>query len=148
MADTTDFDLAALDARDEADLAIRHPTTNAVTTWIWTFYGPGHPKTVELADRISRQALHKQAAQRQAQVNGKKWKEEERTPDEVLTENVNSVVERTKSFTPVKINGEEMKFSPDAARNVLMDPKKGWLLRQIMDFLADEASFIQPSGKT
>lgn len=148
MADTTDFDLAALDAKDEADFAVRHPSTDEPTTWVWTFYGPAHPKTVETANRAAREALHKLAAQRQAQVNNKKWKEEEQSPDDLRLQNVESIVARTKTFTPVKINGEIVTFSPETAKSMLLDRKKGWLLNQIVEWLRSEESFIQPSGKT
>lgn len=142
----TDFDLAALDARDEAELAIKHPGTGEITTWVWTFYGPGHPKTVEIANQRSREALHKLAAQRQAQVNGKKWKEDEQSIDQVRSENIDNILARTKGFTPVKLGDEIITFSPEAARTMLLDRKKGWLLTQVMEFLKEDESFIPPSG--
>lgn len=141
-----DFDIGSLDARDECDLAIKHPTTGEPTTWVWTFYGPGHPKTIEVANRVSRDALRKQAAQKQAQINGKKWKEEEQSIDLIRAENVATIVARTKTFTPVKLGADTISFSPDAATALLLDRKKGWLLSQILEFLRDDESFIQPSA--
>ena len=47
-----DFDIGELDARDEAELAIKHPSTGEPTTWIWTFYGPGHPSSQTMVDAI------------------------------------------------------------------------------------------------
>jgi hypothetical protein len=143
----TDFDLGDLDARDEAELAIKHPSTGEVTTWVWTFYGPGHPRTIEIANKVGREALQKLAAQNQARVNGKKWKEEDQTLDQVRAENVDNILARTKSFTPVKLEGKTIEFSPDTAKSLLLDRKKGWLLVQVMEFLAEEASFMQPSAK-
>lgn len=144
----TDFDLSSLDARDEADLAIRHPSTGDVTTWVWTFYGPGHPKTVEIANRVSREALREAAAQKAARINGKKWKEEDTSVDQVRDENVQAVIARTKTFTPVKLGDETINFSPEAAKGLLLDRRKGWLLAQIIEFLRAEESFIQPSAKS
>lgn len=142
----TDFDLGDLDARDEAELAIKHPSTGEVTTWVWTFYGPGHPKTVELANRVSRDALRDLAAQKQARVNGKKWKEESQSIDQLRADNVDSVVARTKTFTPVKLGGDTIEFSPDAAKQLLLDRKKGWLFTQVLEFLKEDESFIPPSA--
>ncbi|WP_018456802.1 hypothetical protein [Bradyrhizobium sp. WSM4349] len=140
------LDLASLDALDEAVLAIRHPATDVPTGWTWTFYGPAHPVTVELADRFSREALRKAAARRQAQANNRKWKEDEQTPDDLNRENVDGIVARTKSFSTIKLNGEELVFSKDKAAELLLDRRKGWLVKQVMDFLRAEENFIPPSA--
>lgn len=141
------FDIGGLDTQDEADLAIRHPATGEATTWVWTFYGPAHPKTVELADRVSRDALRELAAQKQARINGKKWKEDAQSADDLRAETIASIVARTKTFTPVKMGADTIEFSPDAAARLLQDRKKGWLFSQIAEFLRDEESFIRPSVK-
>jgi hypothetical protein len=135
-----------MDARDEGELVIRHPKTLEPTGWIWTFYGPGHAATIALSNRVAGAALKKSAARRQAQVNGRKWKEDEESLEQLRTENVDNIIARTKSFTPMKLNGELIEYSPDAARQLLLDRKKGWLLEQITDYLKDEANFIQPSA--
>lgn len=139
------FDIGGLDTQDEAELAIRHPSTDEPTTWVWTFYGPAHPKTVELADRVSREALRDLAAQKQARVNGKKWKEDAQSADTLRAETVASIVARTKTFTPVKLGAETIEFSPDAATLLLQDRKKAWLFSQIVEWLRDDESFMPPS---
>ena len=142
----TDFDLSAVDAQDEGELVIRHPKTLALTGWIWTFYGPGHQITVDLSNRVAQAALKRTAARRQGQVNGKKWKEDEESLDQLRAENVDNIVTRTKGFTPIKLDGQLIEYSADTARRLLLDRKKGWLLEQITDYLKDEANFIQPSA--
>ena len=142
----TDFDLSAVDAQDEGELVIRHPKTLAPVDWTWTFYGPGHQITVDLSNRVAQAALKRAAARRQAQVNGKKWKEDEESLDQLRAENVDNIVTRTKGFTPIKLDGQLIEYSADAARQLLLDRKKGWLLEQITDYLKDEANFIQPSA--
>lgn len=142
-----EFDLSELDTGDESTLAIKDRGGKA-TTWIWTFYGPGHPKTVALSNRVSKKWLQEARDKEQAQVNGKKWKPEERSLDDVRNENVDSILERTKDFTPVKLNGEEIRFSPDAARRLLLDPRKGALFAQISEFLKEEENFMRPSAKS
>lgn len=149
MTDATDFDLDAVDALDESNLTIRHPITDAPTNWVWTFYGPGHPKTVELANRVSRDALRDLQEQKQARVNNKKYKAEEQTLDGLRTETVGNIIARTKTFTPVKkADGSSISYSETAARELLLDRRKGWLYKQVTEFLAEDASFIQPSAKS
>jgi hypothetical protein len=141
-----DFDLSAVDAQDEAELAIRHPKTLKPTGWVWTFYGPGHAVTTELSNRVASAALKKAAARRQAQINGKKWKEDEESLEQLRAEQVDGIVTRTKSFSPIKLDGKTIEFSPQAAKDLLLDRRKGWLLEQISEYLRDEANFIQPSA--
>lgn len=142
-----DFDLSELDAGDESTLAIKG-RDGKPTTWVWTFYGPGHPRTVALSNRMAKKWLQESRDKEQAQINGKKWKPEDRSLDDIRTENVNSIVERTKGFTPVKLNGDVIEFSPDAARKLLLDPRKGALFNQISEFLREEENFMLPSAKS
>lgn len=145
---TSDFDISDLDALDEVELSIRHPSTDEPTTWAWTFYGPGHQKTVELANRVSRNALRELQEQKQARLNGKKVKVEDQTLDGLRSETVDHIITRTKTFTPVKLGGETITFSEDAARKLLLDRRKGWLYKQITDHLSADENFIQPSAKS
>jgi hypothetical protein len=142
--DTDAFDLSALDAQDDGTLVIRHPKTQQPTGWTWTFYGPGHAATVELSNRVAREALNKAAARRQAQANGRKWKESAETFDQLRAENVENIVARTKTFSPIKLDGQLIECSADAAKRLLLDPKKGWLLEQIAEHLRDEAILFSP----
>ena len=142
----SDLDLATVDAQDEAALVIRHPKTLERTGWTWTFYGPGHAVTTALSNRVAAAALKKAAARRQAQVNGKKWKEDEESLDQLRADQVDGIVTRTKGFTPIKLDGQTIEYSPEAAKALLLDRRKGWLLEQISEYLRDEANFIQPSA--
>ena len=142
----SNFDLATMDAQDEAELVIKHPKTLEPTGWAWTFYGPGHAVTTALSNRVAGAALKKAAARRQAQVNGKKWKEDEESLDQLRADQVDGIVTRTKGFTPIKLDGQMIEYSADAAKALLLDRRKGWLLEQISEYLRDEANFIQPSA--
>jgi hypothetical protein len=142
-----DFDLSSADAQDEAVLAIKHPTTDEVTTWVWTFYGPGHPKTIEVADRASKAALNDLHDQKQARINNKKYKIKEQSLDDLRVENIAAIVSRLKTFTPVKMGAETVTFTPEAAAGMLLDRRKGWLYEQVVNFLKEDANFIQPSAK-
>jgi hypothetical protein len=146
MTETKAFDLSEVDVQDEGTLVIRHPKTLEPTGWIWIFYGPGHAVTAMLASRVAGAALKKAAARRQAQVNGKKWKEDEESLEQLRADQVDGIVTRTKSFSPIKLGDDTIEYSPDVARKLLLDRRKGWLLEQISEYLRDEANFILPSA--
>jgi hypothetical protein len=46
-------------------------------------------------------------AKRQAQVNGKKWKEDEKSLDQLRADPVDGIVTRTKSLTLIKLEGRD-----------------------------------------
>jgi hypothetical protein len=102
----TDFDLSTMDAQDEGEFVIRHPKTLEPTGWTWTFFGPGHAVTMELSNHVAVSALKKAAARRQAQINGKKWKEDEESLEPLRAEQIDGIVTRTKSFSPIKFGDE------------------------------------------
>lgn len=142
------FSLVGLDAQDEVKFTIRHPKTDDPTTWEWTFYGPGHPTTIAVADKASRRIIKQSTEQMQAQVNGKKWKPDDETPDSLRQQNVENIIARTKSFTPVDLGHGPIEYSAEKAKEILLERRYGWVLGQIMDFLRKEENFIQPSARS
>ncbi|MEY9466287.1 hypothetical protein ABH973_006700 [Bradyrhizobium ottawaense] len=146
MDDSTELDIGGLDAQDEATLDIKHPKTEEPTGWTWTFYGPGHPITIALADQVGREQLRIAREKEQARVNGKKWKADDEPIDALRKRNIDSIVKRTKSFTPIKLDGKLIEFSADNARMLLSDQRKSWLFKQVTDYLKEDESFIQPSA--
>lgn len=139
------FDISDLDAADEAHMTVL--SNGKLTNWTWTFAGPGHPKTVALSNRLTREVLHEEKLKEQAQANRKKWSATEETPEQVINRTVGMVVDRLIGWSPVKINGEPYPFSPDNARAILSDPRKGALLTQALEFIGDEKSFTRRSDK-
>ncbi len=139
------FDLAMLDAASEAKMEV--VVAGKGTGWFWTFAGPGHPKAVAQETRIARENLERRKAQERAQINGRKWKPEDETVDEVIAKNIDLIVERLIDWTPVKFDGEPYPFSPENARKVLADPKKVTILTQALEFLSDETVFTKRSAR-
>jgi hypothetical protein len=138
------FDLSDLDAADESTMTV--VVNGAPIDWTWTFAGPGHPRSIEQSNRLSRERLAIERQQEQARVNGRKWRAPDETPDEVLTKNVNFVLERLLGWSPITMNGEPYPFSVENARKLLSDRRKSTLLIQSLEFLADEASFTKRSA--
>jgi hypothetical protein len=139
-----DIDVGDFDAADESDMTVE--LNGKLTTWIWTFAGPGHDRTVAQSNRLSRERLHRDREQEASRVNGRKWKADEDTPDEMRQRNVGFVVERLLRWTPIKLNGEELAFSSEAASKLLGDPRKVSLLTQALEFLGEQKSFIRRSA--
>jgi hypothetical protein len=145
-ADTAavEFSDADFNAADEADMTV--VMNGKATSWVWTFAGPGHPKTVEQSNRIARERLHRERLQEQARVNGKKWVAPEDTVEETRARNVQQIVERLVRWSPVKINGEDYPFTAENATRLLSDPRKVGLYVQALEFLAADNSFTPRSG--
>lgn len=139
------FDLSMLDAADEAEMEIR--VNGKATGWRLKFAGPGHPKAIALENRLARENLERRKAQERAQVNGRKWKPDDESVEEVVAKNIDLIVERLIDWSPVTIDGEPYPFSPENARKLLVDPKKATILNQALEFLSDEAVFTKRSAK-
>lgn len=143
--ETPPLDLMALDAVDESDMKVM--AGDKPTSWVWTFCGPGHPRAIAQKERISRETLARMRSQEQAQVNRKKWKAPETSTEELQEDNVNYVLERLLRWNPVTLAGQPYPYSPENARALLMDPKKGALLQQAIEFINNDNSFTQRSAK-
>jgi hypothetical protein len=145
IATVDDFDVASSDYRDEAEMTVI--VNDKPTNWKWRFAGPGHPQTVAYNERRSRERIHREAMQEQARVNGKKWRADEQTTDEVRADNVEWILSRLLGWSPVKMNGEDYPFSRENAKTLLLDQRKPFF-GQAVEFLADEKSFMQRSATT
>ena len=141
-----EFSLADLDAGDEAVLNVM--VGGVPSGWLWTFAGPGHQRTIEQNNRLSKERLRLDAEIERKRNNGKQWKPEIESPDAVRARNVAFVVERLIRWSPVKIEGALVEFSPAVATEFLSDHRKGTFLAQAIEFLADDKSFMQRSAKT
>jgi hypothetical protein len=141
------FNLSALRALDTAPLDIKHPVTGEATGWIWTIAGPGHPQTLAHQEKKQQESLREARMKEQAQVNRKKWRAEEKDPDEVREENVANIAARVVMFTPVILanGGVKTEYTPAVALQLLIDPAYGWLFAQVIEFLLDDAAFFQRS---
>jgi hypothetical protein len=139
------FDLDALDASDEGYMTVM--ANGKPTSWVWTFCGPGHPRAIAQSNRVAREQLSRNRLKEQAQANGRKWKAPEQSPEELLRDNVNFVMERLLNWSDATVGGQPYPFTEENARAILMDPKKGALLQQAIEFIIDDNSFTQRSAK-
>lgn len=141
VLDFDDFSTA-----DTADMEVR--ANGKATGWIWTFAGPGHPKTVEQNNRIARSALKEQKAKETARVNGKKWQPDDEDVEDIRKRNIDFVVERIVGWSDIQVKGkgdktEPYPFTAENARKLLSDPSKAGLLAQAYEFLGESDSFTK-----
>lgn len=139
-------DLSSFLPQDTAVLAVKDASGTRATGWAITFAGPSHPKAVAWANNRARQELGRAAQIEAAQVNGRKFKPEQRSPEDVARDNVGWVVARIVDWTPVKIGGEVIAFSEAAATELLMRPDMGWVLAQAVEFLGAVENFTPASA--
>lgn len=140
----SEFELSDFAAADTADMTVT--VSGKLTTWVWTFAGPGHPKSVEQSNRLSRERLHDDRLKESARVNGKKWKPTEQSVDETREKNIAYVIERLVGWSPVKIGGADYPFNAENARQLLIDPSRIGLLTQALEFISDDNAFTQRSA--
>jgi hypothetical protein len=137
-------DIDAFDTVDTADMTVLTPD-GRLSQWVWTFAGPGHPKTIAQSNRIARERLHEESQKDAARTNGRKWKPVEESPDEVRAKNATFVIERLIGWRGATRGGQDFPFSVESARAILLDPRKGGILVQGLEFLGENASFTPRS---
>ncbi|MBX3536435.1 MAG: hypothetical protein KF735_02255 [Chelatococcus sp.] len=133
---------------DTANLEILKPGGVEGTGWVITFAGPGHSKAIAWSNENSRRNLRKEQQMEQARANGKKYKAEDREPEEVRRDNIRWVVAHIVDWTPVDIGGGPVAFTEEAATQLLLNPKMSWAILQMIEFLADDRSFTKRSATT
>ncbi len=141
------IDISVFIPQDISSLEIMKPGGIEGTGWHVQFAGPAHPKTVAWNNEQNRKNLRRSQQIEQAQVNGKKFKSEDRDVDEVRRDNVAWVVARIVDWTPVRLGpGDPVAFAEEAAIRLLMQPNMGWAFSQMIEFLVDERSFTKGSA--
>jgi hypothetical protein len=139
------FDLDELAAIDQAELNIKR-RDGAPTGWVWTIAGPGHPQTIALADKLTKEGFARSKAQEMARVNGKKWKGDDDSADEVVRRTAEALAGRVLGWTEVALDGKPYPCTKDNIVAILLDPARGdTLVTQLSEFISDERSFMKRS---
>lgn len=139
------LDISELDAIDADVMQVRRKD-GTPTGWTWTFAGPGHEKTIEQRNRLARERIRREQAWEQAQVNGKKFKAPEETPEERFQNNIRLITDRLLDWSPVAMDGQPFPCTPENARQYLSDPRRSHIFDQAMSFLQDEQAFTKRSA--
>jgi hypothetical protein len=144
--DSKPFDLSALASADEADLHILH-ADGRKTGWVWTFAGPGHPATIAIDNEQNARYVAREQAKERSQVNGRKWKGGDETPEELRERSINYIVARLLRWSDTVIEGKPFPCTPENVRKILADRAFGLVYDQANGFLIDERSFTKRSPK-
>lgn len=139
-------DLSATLPSDTAELHMVVPGSNKRNGWVITMAGPGHAKTVALNNETARKQLQLDQRIEQARVNGRKFKSEDKQPDEQRREFIESLVARIVTWTPISIGDEKFEFSDKTAIDLLSRPVMGPYVAQIVDAIIDERFFMKDSA--
>ncbi len=130
-------DTFAIDDFDSVDTAIMRVVApgGAETLASITFAGPAHELTRAQSKRMNDLRLYQSTRPRSLR--------------QVEVENVLFIVERIVTWSGIKRrDGDELvevPFSREAATALLIDPRKGWLFAQCLEFLAAPGSFLPAS---
>jgi hypothetical protein len=141
------IDLSNLLPADTATYEVLKPGGIEATGWVVTFAGPSHPRAVAWANEAARKGLREAKQIKDAQINGRKFKGDDKEPDDVRRENVQWVTARIVGWDPAPDFGDgPIEFSDKAATDLLIKPEMGWVFSQFVDFLGNDTSFTQRSA--
>lgn len=127
---------------DTAEIEIER--NGMLTGWKITLAGPSHEKTIAWNEAAARKGLQKQKLIESAQVNGKKYKPDEVSPEEARRDNVAWVVARIVDWSPISIGGTL--YDVSKAAELLIRPEMGWAFSQIVEALAEDKAFTRRSA--
>jgi hypothetical protein len=148
---TAPIDFGAFIPVDAIDFELLKPGTEEGTGWIIQIAGPGHPQAVAWQNALSKRNLARTANIESQRLNGRKVKPEERDVEETRAENVGWVTSRIVGWSPVILPfidpTNPTEYSPEMATKIFSSPLMGAFLSQLVDKLADDASFTPRSGK-
>lgn len=141
------LNLADMSAVDEGCMQVHF--NGVPINWYWWLAGPGHPMGEAQAARVSKEARRLNRSIQNAQANNRRWTAPEDNGEDIRESNVNWVMERFLRWTPdeQKFGPDLCRSSPENARKLLLDPRYGWLLDQLLEFLRDVNSFTRRSEK-
>lgn len=141
--------LSLLLPEDTIDYQVKYPGTDKPTGWVITLAAAHHEKAQRYARQKAEREIRKAQAIEQSQYNFKKVKVEERSLEDTRRENVMFVVSRIIGWNPVSFpginGGNAIEFSDDAALDLLLNPKLGFVFSQLVDVINDDRSFMPRS---
>lgn len=129
----------------------RMPLVDEKTNSIWQM-SDGRDMYIELASNKSREAKEARAkveAEKRAAMNRQRGRfnygDLVDTEAERDRQNLDLVVACTKGWLLEGENGEEIPFSPDAARDMYTTPELSWILDQAFVWIEDKKNFLSKS---
>ncbi len=146
MDEKKSFDIGSLAAADEAELQILDGDGRK-TGWTMTFAGPSHPVTVAIDNEQNAMYVAREQAKDRARTNGRKWKGDDDTPEELRERAINYIATRLLRWSPMTMDGADFPCTPENVRKLLADRRFGLVYDQANSFLIEEKSFTKRSPK-
>lgn len=126
-------DLDTIEDAFSADYELLHPVTGAPTGAFITLAGPEHPQRKRIAMDLVRRLRATAARAKQAQPD----------PEEDARENVKLLAKVTLGWRGIRKNGQDLAHSEAEAIELYSDPKRQWVVRQLLAAMNDQVLFIK-----
>lgn len=126
------FDFNQFEDAPCGEFSVRHPQTGAPTSMVIVLVGPEHPTAKRLVHERQRRMRAEMARLGKMPVVDPQQDEEDQ-------------LERACACT-LGWRGAAVSYSADAARAAYSDPKRRWLLDQVLAALDERERFISPSA--
>jgi hypothetical protein len=127
------FDLDSVEDLFAADYELLHPVTNQPTGAFLTLAGPEHPERKRIAMDLQRRLRASAARSKQAVPD----------PEEDARESVKLLAKVTLGWRGIRKNGQEVPCSEAAAVELYSDPKRQWVVKQLLVAMNDQDLFIK-----
>ena len=127
------LDLDSIEDVFTADYELLHPITRAPTGAFITLAGPEHPQRKKIAMDLMRRL--RAAAMRAKQPVA--------DPEEDARESVQLLVKVTMGWRGIRKNGAEVPFTEADAAELYADPKRQWVVKQLLTAMNDQELFIK-----
>lgn len=127
------FDLDSVEDLFAADYELLHPVTQAPTGAFITLAGPEHPQRKRIAMDLMRRLRATAARAKQAMPD----------PEEDARESVKLLAKVTLGWRGIRKNGADVPFSEAEAAELYADPKRQWVVKQLLTAMNDQDLFIK-----
>lgn len=128
------LDLDSIEDLASGDYELLHPLTNAPTGAFITLAGPEHPKRKQRTLDLMRRA-------RAAALRGGKAAASD--PEEDIRESIRMLASITLGWRGIRKNGADVPFTEAAAAELYADPKRQWVVQQLLGAMNDQQLFIK-----
>ena len=127
------FDLDSVEDLFAADYQVFNPETRLPTGAFFTLAGPEHPERKRIAMDL----------QRRLRASAGRFNQAVPDPETDARESVKLLAKVTLGWRGIRKNGQEVPYSEAAAVELYSDPKRQWVVKQLLVAMNDQDLFIK-----
>lgn len=127
------FDLDSIEDLSAAEYELLHPITSEPTGAFITLAGPEHPQRKKVTMDLMRRLRATAARAKQAVAD----------PEEDARESVKLLAKVTLGWRGIRKHGQEVPYSEAEAAELYADPKRQWVVKQLLAAMNDQDLFIK-----